>query len=458
MRRKIYDSLVTWSEKPYDVVPIVVGARQIGKTFIIREFIKETYDNVIELNFVTNSELCSIFDNSLDVDTLITEISVRIPNARFVPGKTILFFDEIQACPNARTSFKPFVEDGRFRVIASGSLQGIRRNAPRSNPVGFYDEVRMYPLDFEEFLWAIGMEPGIVTGIENNLTKRIPYSKTVLDSLERYFRIYMIVGGMPEVVTKYISTKDVNQVRSVQKILLNGYRDDIIKYADPNEKDRILACFDSIPVHLSKESKKFVFSEIESDLQPTYRTYESSVKWMEEAAIVNICNNLASPTEPIEEAKKESQFKMYMGDTGLLMYLLGSNVAKALLSGDTRVNRGAATENAVSQCLVSRGLKIHYFKNNSFEIDFITVMGPNVGAIEIKSGNNKQAKSLRYLKQKYKVARMMKFENSNIFTDDSGIEHYPLFACAFIDALFPDPVININLNVSELIKELDKDQ
>ena len=454
LKRKMYDSLVSWSKGPYKSVPLIAGARQVGKTFIVREFMRDTYENVIELNFLQHEEYREIFKGDLDIDTLITEISVRVPRARFVPGKTVLFLDEIQYCPDARTAFKFFVEDGRFRVIASGSLLGIRQSEPRSNPVGYCDEMKMHPLDFEEFLWAMGMEQEIISKISANVTDKHPFSKTVLDAMERYFHIYMIVGGMPEVVNDYIASKDIQSVRRVQRKIVNGYRDDIAKYADQKDKDKIRACFDSIPNQLSKEYKKFMYSEIEADFQPASRTYERSIDWMVDAAMVTPSYNLESPKEPIEEGVKDGQFKIYLVDTGLLTYMLGINVAKSILSGDTRVNRGAVTENIVCQCMVSCGMVPHYFNNGSLEIDFITVMGPNVGAIEVKSGNNKQSKSLASVKTKYKVARLVKFEEGNISIDESGIEHYPLFACGFIRSLFPDPRVDLSYDFGDVLNGL----
>ena len=456
MKRKIYDSLVSWSKGPYNSVPLIAGARQVGKTFIIREFIRNTFENVIELNFIEHEEYCEIFEKDLDVDTLVTEISVRVPKARFVPGKTIIFFDEIQHCPDARTAFKFFVEDGRYRVIASGSLLGIRQKPLRSNPVGFCDEMKMNPLDFEEFLWAMGMESQTTSKIGSNLTEKRPYSDTILETMERYFRIYMIVGGMPEAVSEYIRSKDIQAVRNVQKKIVNGYRDDIAKYAEGSDKDKIRACFDSIPHQLSKEYKKFMYSDIEAEFQPSSRTYERSIDWMVDAAIVTPSYNLESPTEPLEGGKKDAQFKVYLVDTGLLTYMLGTNVAKSLLSGDTRVNKGAAMENVTAQCMVSSGLRPYYFNNGSLEIDFISVLGGNVGAIEVKSGNNTKAKSLKSLKMKYKVARMIKFETGNVHRDDLGIEYYPMFACGFLRCLFPDPRVDLDYDVSDVVDEIGR--
>lgn len=427
----------------------------MGKTFIIRDFLNNNFESVIEINFVTNPEYSAIFRGNLDIDNLITEISVRMPDVKLISGKTAIFLDEIQECPDAKTAFKPFVEDGRFRVIASGSLLGIRHKQPRSNPVGFMNEINMYPLDFEEFLWGLGINETIVKKVCNNLTTKTPYSDSILSAMEEYFSIYMIVGGMPEAVQTYLRTKNIQDVRLVQKTIVTGYRDDITKYSEKSDTDKIRAIFDSIPIHLSQESKKFSYKIVDEEFVPTFRTYESSINWMKDASIINICYNLDSPSQPLREHRKDRQFKIYMGDTGLLTYILGLNVAKSILSGDTRVNRGAVTENIVSQCLVSSGFDLYYFKPETMEIDFVTVLGTDVAAMEIKSGNNKQSKSLNSLKDRYGVRRRIKFEKSNIQIDDKGIEHYPLFACSFIRDLQHELAVDIDVDVNSFIKEFE---
>ena len=456
LKRKIYDTFLKWVESPYSYVPLVVGARQVGKTFIIRDFLNNNFENVVELNFVTNPDYSEIFNGSLDIDNLITELSVRFPSVKLIPGKTAIFLDEIQECPDAKTAFKPFVEDGRFRVIASGSLLGIRHKQPRSNPVGFMYEINMYPLDFEEFLWGLGIDEAIVKKVRSNLITKTQYSNSILSAMEGYFSIYMIVGGMPEAVQTYLRTKNIQDVRLIQETIVSGYRDDITKYSEKSDVDKIRAIFDSIPVHLSQESKKFSYRIVDEEFVPTFRTYESSINWMKDASIINVCYNLDSPSQPLREHRKDRQFKIYLGDTGLLTYILGLNAAKSILSGDTRVNRGAVTENVVSQCLVSNGFDLYYFKPETMEIDFIMVLGTDVAAAEIKSGNNKQSKSLNSLKDKYGVKRRMKFEKSNIQIDDNGIEHYPLFACSFITDLQRTPIVDINVDVDSFINEFEQ--
>lgn len=322
LKRRIYGTFSKWVESPYTYVPLVIGARQVGKTFIIRQVLNDSFENIMEINFVSNPEYCSIFDGSLEVDDLITEISVRVPQVKLVPGKTAIFLDEIQECPNAHTSFKLFVEDGRFRVIASGSLLGICHRHPRSNPVGHMDEIRMYPLDFEEFLWGLGISEEITGKVRSNLTTKTPYSDSILKALEKYYFLYMIVGGMPEAVQTYLQSRNIQEVRDVQKIILVGYRNDITKYSDDSDKDKINACFDSIPVHLSKESKKFSYKVIDEEFVPTFKTYKSAINWMKDAFMVNLCYNLDSPSQPLGEHRVDRQFKMYMGDTGLLTYIL----------------------------------------------------------------------------------------------------------------------------------------
>lgn len=452
LRRKIYSELLKWKNEPFKEVLVVKGARQVGKSFIIEQFIKENFERHLTIDFVENPDLCHMFDGNLDVDAILTEISVRFPGFSAVPGKTAIFLDEIQMCPEARTALKSFVKDGRFRVIASGSLMGLNYKVPRSNPVGYERSIEMYSLDFEEFLWALGLGQEITERIKGNIASMTPYDRPILDDLSRYYSIFTIVGGMPEAVSKYLDTRDIQEVRKVQGKIVDGYREDISKYADPKDKDKIIACFDSIPLQLSKESKKFSYKFIDSEFVPTYRTYESSINWMKDAAMIEMCCNVSAPSEPLEEHVIDSQFKIYMRDTGLLVYMLGLNAAKSILSGDTRVNRGAIAENAVAEGIRKNGFRLRYFKADALEIDFIAVLGSIVTAIDVKSGNNRQAKSLRSVKDKYRVRRRMKFEKTNIYKDDEGVEHYPLFACAFMEEMAPRPQVDLSIDTSEFLK------
>lgn len=231
LRRKIYSELLKWKNEPFKEVLVVKGARQVGKSFIIEQFIKENFERHLTIDFVENPDLRHMFDGNLDVDTILTEISVRFPGFSAIPGKTAIFLDGIQMCPEARTALKSFVKDGRFRVIASGSLMGPNYKVPRSNPVGYERSIEMYSLDFEEFLWALGLGQEITERIKGNIASMTPYDRPILDDLSRYYSIFTIVGGMPEAVSKYLDTRDIQEVRKVQGKIVDGYREDI---SNPN--------------------------------------------------------------------------------------------------------------------------------------------------------------------------------------------------------------------------------
>lgn len=458
LRRKLYSEIRKWFEEPYKDALVIKGARQAGKTYLVRRYLEESCTSSLEISFVEKPDAKDIFVGNLDVDTLILRMSASFPDFVFTPGKTVLFLDEIQLCPDAWTSLKSFVADGRYRVIASGSLLGMKYKRIISNPVGYARIVDMYPLDFEEFLWALGMDDSMTAELKSYIPEKKPFGKSILDSLDRYYRIFMIVGGMPEVVSRYIETKDLNAVEKVQKKILDLYQLDVAQYAPENEKNRIYACFRSIPFQLSRENKKFVYNQIDSDEFPAYRTYEKALDWMKDGEFVEECCNVSAPQEPLETHVLDNQFKIYLNDSGLLSYMLGPNIARSIMTGDPRVNRGAIAENAVADGLHKCGFELRYFKKDNLEIDFIAVLGSNVSAIEVKSGNNKRAKSLDSVKEKYGIKRRIKFEITDIYVDDRGVEHYPLFASAFADMLAPEPAMDLSYDIEELKNLLDPDR
>lgn len=448
LKRKLAQQLLAWKDAPYHDALVVAGARQVGKTYLVDKFIKDNYPNHLKLDFMVHPELNQVFEKNLDVDRIMFQLSMLFPDFKAVPHECILFFDEVQLCPDAVASLKSFVKDGRYRVIASESVLGLTYKKVRSNPVGSARTIELDPLDFEEFLWAVGFDERITAEIKRNIRERNPYDDTTLDTLNDYFSIYMIVGGLPEAVNEYLTTKNFQNIRTIQNKILEGYRTDVKQFADVKDYDKIMACFDSIPLQLSKESKKFSYKLIDSDYVPTYRTYESSINWIKDAGLILLCTNLTAPSEPLEQYAVDTQFKTYFFDTGLLVCLYGAEVAKAIMSGDTRVNRGAVTENIVAQELHHNGLNLHFFKIETMEIDFIVTLGMSVAAIEVKSGNNKRAKSLRSIKDNYKVKRRIKFEKTNIYLDKEGVEHYPLFACSFSKELSPEPEVDLEIDES----------
>ncbi len=434
--RKILKELEDWFNSGMRECIVLEGARQVGKSFAIERFLDSRFESHITLDFSLNPSLKGIFDGDLDVDGIIRKMKTHFTGFDPVPGKTAIFLDEIQACPNARTSLKSFSLDGRYAVISSGSLLGINYSKVPSYPVGYEHHLNLRSLDFEEFLWAMGIDGETIAYIRGCISSKSSIDRFILDKFNEYFRIFMTVGGMPAAVKSYLENRDIADARITHRNILSGYRNDIGKYSDERERNKIFACFDSIPLQLSKENKKFVYSDIKEAESPSARKYRSSIDWIEDAGIGTLCTNLSEPKMPFEERGNGSAFKLYMNDTGLLLSMMGDDVAHAAIKGDMRVNKGALAENAVAECLSKCGIDLHYFSKKNLAIDFIVPMGGEVVAIEVKSGNNRRSKSLDSIKENYGVKRRMKFEDSDVKVTSDGVEHYPLFAAAFADSMF----------------------
>lgn len=436
LRRKATKQIADWLDAGMKECLIVGGARQVGKSFTVISVLRERFESLLILDFAQDPGLTDIFRGDMSVDAIISRMKLRFPSFNPVPGNTAIFLDEIQSCPDARGSLKSFSLDGRYTVVASGSLLGLDYSSVGFYPVGYEHRIDMRSLDFEEFLWAIGVDDAVIAYIRDCISSKTPMDRYVADRVAADFRLYMSVGGMPEAVKSYIRTGDVAAARVTQRDIVTGYRNDIGKYSGERERNKIFSCFASIPRQLSKENKKFMYSSIEESSSPSARKYRSSIDWMENAGIINLCKNLAEPKMPFEERSGGSEFKVYMSDTGLLLSMFSDDVAHAVLKGDTRVNKGALTENVVAECLTKCGLDIHYFSKRSLEVDFITSMRGKVVAMEVKSGNNRRAKSLRSLKENYGVGRRVVFEETEICVTEDGVEHYPLFAAAFADSMY----------------------
>jgi len=276
LRRKIMDSLVQWKNEKEKECLLLTGARQVGKTFIIREFAKQNYKNVIELNFVTDPGLKKIFGGDLYMDTLIQEITDRIPSAKFEEGKTLLFLDEIQECGDARTALKPIAEDDRYDCIASGSMLGIAYKTTRLIPMGYERQLEMFSLDFEEFLWGSGYDDFQIGNLREYFGKRKQIPASSNDVYMKKFREYAIVGGMPAVVNKFIKTRNFGLVHREQEKIITSYIDDIARYLPASEKGKATTCYFSIPTQLAKENKKFQYSVVEKGAGA--EKYESSLE------------------------------------------------------------------------------------------------------------------------------------------------------------------------------------
>lgn len=436
LERKITKALIEWKKENKKPCLLIRGARQVGKTYIIDDFAKNNYKSYIYINFELMPEYKKIFDGNLDIKTLIMKLEVTFPEVQIIPNETILFLDEIQSCPNARTALKTFSLDGRIDVISSGSLLGLYYKEVTSYPVGYERIIDMYPLDFEEFLWGIGIKKETIEYVRQCFEETKEVDEYILKQFSEQFKMYMLVGGMPNVVNEYINTSSLNKVITMQKAIVENYLIDIAKYAEKNNKQKIINTFNSIPIQLSKNNKKFRYSEILEDEENIgERKYMSAIEWLKDAGIINFCYNLSEPAIPLVSNIRQNCFKIYMRDTGLLISMFETGVQKAVMDEELYINQGAILENVCSEELKTRYDKIMYFeRKSSLEIDFILNIDGKVTAVEVKSGNNKQAKSLNSILENYKtVTRYIKLEKDcNVYKDDNNIEHYPLFMIMFL--------------------------
>lgn len=432
LKRKIMNSLIEWKENTVTKKKALVikGLRQIGKTYIVREFAKQYYQNQIYINFKNNDDLKPIFDENFDIDRIMMDLSAKMPKIKIIPYKTILIFDEIQECANARASLKAFVEDGRYDIIATGSLLGIKgynQKKGKGIPTGSERIIYMYPLDFEEFLWAKGISQDVIDYLKECLNKRTPISKAVHESMLRYFKEYICVGGLPEAVNIFIKTGDMNQVYLEQRDILEEYKDDFGKHLDENENEevdefllaRIEEVFDSIPSQLAKENKKFQYSKIR--VKGRSADYREAIQWLVDAGIVSQCFNLSNLDAPLEGNKIDNTFKLYMRDSGLFVAMLEKGTAGDILSGNLSGYKGAIYENIIADAFSKMDCKLYYFhKDSGLEVDFVTKYQNEVTLIEVKAttGNTKSTNNILNNYSEYKVKKCIKLGEYNIGETD----------------------------------------
>jgi len=431
LKRKITNTLREWKKEQDKPCLLVKGARQVGKTFVVDQFAKENYANYIYINFELMPEYKKIFDGNLDFATIRLGLEVNFPGVRIAKGQTLLFLDEIQACPNARVALKALALDGTLDVIASGSLLGLYYKEVSSYPVGYERAVELFPLDFEEFLWALGVSEGAIDELRKSFEEREALPENITEKINEYFRLYLIVGGMPGVVNKYLESNSLQNVRIEQRSIIESYKNDILKYASVPDKQKILKTFESIPTQLARKNKKFMYSEIDAgDVAPSERKYGSAIFWLKDAGIVNFCYNLREPALPLNINKNQESFKMYMRDTGLLVSMLDLEAPRAILDGKLEINEGALLENVCAEEIMSRYGDVTYFeRRGKLEIDFVMDIEGAATAVELKSGKDKQAKSLKSIIENYRTVKryIMLEQGVEIYEDEQGIEHYPLF-------------------------------
>lgn len=433
LKRKIYSKLIEWKNSRRTECLVIKGARQVGKTYLVREFGRAEYESFIEINFHMQGSLKVIFEGDKSADEIYKRMTANIPGIKFIKGKTLIFLDEIQKCSDARTALKFLAEDGRYDVIASGSLLGLAYGKDdddevkevESVPVGYEKQLMMYSLDFEEFLWAYGYDSDTIEYLKEFYISKEKIPAEINTKFNSILQEYLVVGGMPEVVADFVKNKHFGRVQEIQDKILASYADDISQHAKGTEKVKVRKCYDSIPRQLAKENKKFKYSEVES--KATSRKFGDSIQWLCDANMVHICYNVVTPYLPLNAYEKESDFKLYMNDTGLLLALFGFATKQALLNGTLKgYAKGGIYENFVAETLVKNGYTLHYYKpDDNSELEFIIEKDGEVVPIEVKAGNT-ATKSLNLFVEKYAPSVAYKLISGNIgeSTTKITLPHY----------------------------------
>ena len=400
LKRKIDAYLVAWKSNPDRKPLIVKGARQIGKTRSIEQFVKHNYKSVIQINFVEQKKYKAIFDDGFEVDTILKNISLLNPEFKFIPGETVFFFDELQACPNCATSLKFFKLDGRFDVICSGSLMGINYKEIESNSVGYKEDYEMHSMDFEEFLWAKGYSDELVEDLYQHMLDIRPLSTLQMDTLFALFRDYVTIGGMPEVVNTYIKNKNFSGTFAIQQQLLKDYEEDITKYVEGLDKAKVKAVYNHISAFLAKENKRFQITKIGKNARN--RDYMGCVEWLADAGVVNICYCMNHPELPLKGNYDPKMYKVYYKDTGLLIASLDEEAQEDLRANkNLGTYKGAIYENIVADMLVKQGYTLYYYSNDRppIEMDFFVRDTDSLIPIEVKANDGATASLNNLLKE-----------------------------------------------------------
>lgn len=426
LKRKIEEELIAWKANPNRKPIVIKGCRQCGKTFIVQKFAEENYANVVYLNFMQDSDYALAFEGSKRVDDIVMNLSAMIPQSQFVANETCIIIDEIQECPAARTALKFFKMDGRYDIIATGSLLGVKGYGERRNssgnessktsiPVGYETIIDMYPLDFEEFLWANGISEAIIGKLTECLDSIQPVPEAIHQKMRQLILQYTVVGGMPSVVNTFVNTHNMGRVLAEQRGIVAEYEEDMVKYASDADKPRIRECFESIPRQLSKEYKKFQYSTIRKGAKASQ--YTGSIQWIEDAGIITRCRNLTITELPLNGNVIDDCFKIYMADTGLFVSMLDDGTQFDIMQGNLHAYKGAIFENLVADIFTKMKRRLYYFRKDSgLEVDFVTRYKGECVLVEVKAkdGNIKSSKTILSHPEKYHVNHAIKLGDLNI--------------------------------------------
>ena len=428
--RKIEKILEEFYEKEEKKALLITGARQIGKTFSIREFGKR-FSSFVEINFLENRTACSLFENAESRDDILLRLSMLAENP-LVPGETLIFLDEVQECKEIVTAIKFLVEEGSYRYILSGSLLGVALKDIRSVPVGYMDTVEMYPLDFEEFAVANGVAERVLRTLEDAFMQEREVDSLIHDKMMELFRLYLIVGGMPAVVNKYLETNNLQEVIREQKSILEAYKKDIGKY-DPENKLYLEDIFDLIPGELNNKNKRFILKNLNENFK--FSRYSNSFVWLKDAGVALPAFCAEEPKCPLLLSKVTNLFKLFLSDVGLLAAMYMDNIQIKVLNREKDINFGAIYENAAAQELRAHGFDLYYFNSKKQgELDFLIEQGGEVVPLEIKSGKDytKHAALNHVLENEdYRISKAYVFHNGNISRKGKAL-YVPMYMLMFL--------------------------
>ncbi len=426
MKRKIESQLLAWKDKGKKRLPLIInGARQVGKTYLLRKFGEEHFQNVVYVNLETNYSVASYFGDNISPEKLLRYLEVST-GEKIIAGETLIIFDEIQSCERALTSLKYFCEETpEFHIAAAGSLLGVAINRSRySFPVGKVETLTLYPFDFEEYLWARGREL-----LSEEIRRAYETMEALPEALHQeaveLYREYLIVGGMPACINAFLNQKSFLDVFLVQNGILDNYIADMAKYSSNTESVKIRACYNSIPAQLAKENKKFQYKVVQKG--GTAAIFGASIEWLNLAGVILKCQRLNEAFEPISVYADLSAFKIYMADIGLLVMKSGIS-AQTVLSGEGNLFMGAVTENYVAQQLAAKGYPLYYWQSKSTaELDFVLQKENQIIGIEVKKGEHVRSRSLSVFVDSYKPAYTIRFSLKN-FGERDGLKSIPLYA------------------------------
>lgn len=426
MKRKIEERLLVWKDKTSNRLPLIVnGARQVGKTYILRKFGAEQFKNVVYINLETNLAVASYFSDNITPERLLRYLEAST-GKRIIPGETLIILDEIQSCERALTALKYFCEETpEYHIVAAGSLLGVAINRQRySFPVGKVETITLYPLDFEEFLWARGRE-ALCEEIRHAYETMEPLPDALHQEAIELYREYLLIGGMPACVNAFLNSGSFLDVPLVQSEILDNYIADMAKYASNTDSVKIRACYNSIPAQLAKDNKKFQYKVVQKG--GSAALFGASIEWLNLAGVVLKCQRINQAYEPIAVYADLSAFKLYMGDVGLLTMKSGIS-QQTVLSGEGNTFMGAVTENYVAQQLVAKGYDLYYWESGSTaELDFVLQKGSQIIGIEVKKGEHVRSRSLSVFVNSYKPSYSIRLSLKNFGAKD-GLKSVPLYA------------------------------